>query len=815
MSSGLQDLRFGLRLLRRAPGFTAVAVLSLAIGIGASAAIFGAINGLLLKPVAAAAPERLVAIFTSDFSGPAYGASSYPDAVDFAGGAPALQGLAAASMTPLTLTAGPQPERVFGELVSPNYFDVLGLQAAAGRLPAGSLAEGPPAPEIVITHRFWERRFNADPAVIGRGVRLGGEAATIVAVAPDGYAGLTRGLDLDLFVVQPIAPERRAERGNRGLVLIGRLADGATLAQAQAQLDGVARGLHQAHARAWTDVQGRPRRVTVAPEQALRIPPDAATPLTAFLLMLALTVGLVLLVACANVAGLLIARAADRRQEIAVRLSLGAGRGRLIRQLLIEAGLLAALAGAAGLAMAQWMLVALEQIRPPLPLPVRLDFDVDATVLGATVALATLTAVAFGLAPALQATRGLAQAASSRSGLADRARRLPLRGVLVTAQVALSVVLLVFAGLFVRSLQASAQSDVGFDGRRVLVATIDPAMLGYPPERGAQLYADLVARLRTLPGVETASTALVVPLALDPEGGRRFMRPSGYQPRPGEDMEVHYNVVSPGYLATLGIRLLRGRDFADTDRAGGEPVIIVNEAFAARYWPGRDPLAQHIQSGRGGDAPRMRVIGVTANTSHTSRGEAPRPMLVLPFAQHYRSGAKLHVRTAGDPAAMASTVRAAIRAVEPALPVLALNTLAERTSTSLLPQQIAGGLIGGFGAVALLLSLLGLYGMLARSVAQRSREIGVRLALGAAPGSIVRLVLGQGWRFTAAGLAAGLLVAAGGARLLRGFLPGIGPLDAAAYAGAALLLGAAATIAMWLPVRRALAVDPAWTLRSE
>jgi predicted permease len=814
MSSGLQDLRFGVRLLRRAPAFTVVAVASLALGIGANAAIFGAINGLLLKPIAAAAPERLVAVFTSDFSGPAHGSSSYADAIDFARGTPALSGLASAAIDPVSLTIGRQPERVFAELVSPNYFDVLGLQAVAGQVPRGTLTEGPSSPAIVITHRFWQRRFDGDAAVIGRTVRIGRAAATIVAVAPEGYAGLTRGLDLDLFLVEPIAPARAAERSNRGLTLVGRLADGATRAQAQAQLEAVAQRLHRTYAPEWTDVRGAARRVTVAPEQALRISPEATTPLTGFLVMLALTVGLVLLVACANVAGLLIARAADRRQEVAVRLSLGASRSRLIRQMLIEAGLLAALAAVAGLAVAQWMLVALEQIQPPLPMPVRLDFAIDATVLGVTIGLAALTAIAFGLAPALQATRGLQRTASQRGSLPDRARRLPLRGVLVIGQVALSVVLLVLAGLFVRSLQASTHGDVGFDGSRVLVATVDPAMLDYASPRGAQLYADLVARLRTLPGVQAASVALVVPLSLDFEGGRRGMQPTTYERQPGEDMEVHFNTVSPGYFDTVGIRLARGRDFTAADRPGAEPVIIVNEAFAARYWPGRDPLAERVRSGPEG-APWMRVVGIVANTKYTSRAEAPRPMIILPFGQHYRSGAKLHVRTAHAPAALAPSVREAIRAVDPALPVLALNTLTERTSTSLLPQQIAGGLIGAFGLVALLLSLLGLYGMLARTVAQRSREIGVRLALGAAPGSIVRLVLGQGWRFTAIGLVAGLALAGAGAQLLGSFLPGISPLDATAYTGATALLGGAATMAMWLPVRRALSVDPAQTLRSE
>ena len=815
MASSLSDLRFGARLLVRAPAFTLVAVCSLALGIGANAAIFGAINGLLFEPVRAAAPDRLVAIFTSDFSGPRYGGSSYADAVDFARGAPALAGVAVSSVEPLSLTAGTSPERVFAEQVSPNYFDVLGLTAAVGRLPSAALTDGAVPSTVVLTHRFWQRRFNGDPGVVGRAVRLGREARTIVGVAPEGYAGLARGLDLDLFVVEPFTPPVAATRGDRGATVIGRLATGATIGQASAQLQAVAAGLHGAHPQEWTDVRGQARRVTVENEQALRLPPGAAGPITGFLLMLALTVGLVLLVACANVAGLLVARAADRQQEIAVRRSLGATRGRLVRQLLIEAGLLAALATVAGLAVAQWLLALLERIHPPIPFPVRFTFAIDGTVLAMTTGLAVLTALAFGLAPALQATRGLHRSGSSgRGGTPDRARRFPLRAALVVSQVALSVVLLVVAGLFVRSLQQSAQGDVGFDPRHVLVATVDPSMLDYSPERGAQLYDSLVSRVRTIPGVLSASVARVVPLSLDFDGGRHGMRPSHYERQPGEDLEVHFNTVTPGYFATMGIPMRRGRDFADADRPGAEPVIIVNEAYAARYWPGKDPLTQSV-SVSGDQGPWLRVVGVVANTKYSTRGEAPPPMIVLPFAQHYRAQAKIHVRTAGDPAALAPLVRDAIRSVDAALPVLALDTMTERTSASLLPQQIAGGLIGSFGIVALLLSLLGLYGVIARNVAQRGREIGIRLALGAEPGSVLRLILTQGWRLTAVGLAIGLALAAAGARLLGGFLPGISPLDTTAYAGAAVLLGAAATTAMWLPARRVLAVDPARALRSE
>jgi predicted permease len=810
----LTDLRFGARLLVRAPVFAAVAILSLAIGIGANAAIFGAINGLLLKAIAARDPERLVAIFTSDFSGPLYRGSSYPDAIDFAQGTPALAGLAVSNVDRVTLTAGTQPERVYGEYVSPNYFDLLGVGSAAGRLPSGALTSSAPT-DVVLTHRFWQRRFNGDPGVIGRSVRLDRGVATIVGVVEPGYAGLTRGLDLDVFVVQPSTSPEARERTNRGLAIVGRLRPDATVEQAQAQLSAVAATLHRAHRQEWSDVREQPRRVTVAGEQALRLPPDASGPVAGFLLVLALTMGLVLLVACANVAGLLVARAADRRAEVAVRLSLGASRGRLVRQLLVEALLLAAIAAGAGLAVAQWLLVALERLRPPVPLPVRLDFAVDGTVLAVTAGLAILTAIAFGLAPALQATRGLHTAGSRRTGaLPERGRRLPLRATLVVLQVAGSLVLMVLAGLFVRSLQESVRADVGFDADRVLVATVDPSMLDYSPERGAQLYAQLVSRLRALPGVEQASVAKVVPLALDFDGGRRGQRPSSYQPRRGEDMEVHFNHVGPGYLATMGIALLKGRDFTDADRPGTEPVIIVNEAYAARFWAGRDPLGERV-SARGGDGPWLRVVGVVANTSHTTRGGAFPPMMFLPFAQHYAAPAKLHLRTSGDPAALAPALRDVVRSVEPALPILAIGTLTERTGASLLPQQIAATLIGAFGAVALLLALLGLYGVLAGSVAQRSREIGVRLALGAAPGSLMRLVLGEGGRLTAIGLVVGLLLAAGAARLAGAFLPGVSPFDVRAFTLATVLLGSAACLAMWLPMRRALAVDPAQALRSE
>ena len=560
-------------------------------------------------------------------------------------------------------------------------------------------------------------------------------------------------------------------------------------------------------------MRGASRRVTALDESALRLPPGARTPVSAFLLLLAVTVGLVLFVACANVAGLLLARAADRRQEMAVRLAIGAGRSRLVRQLLAEAGLLAALAGAAGLIVAQWML-GTPRGRPPADSRARPPPFRDRRHRAALHGRARdgdgrrLRPGARPPGHTRRPPRGPpARRPASRSGAplpaARGARREPGR---------LSLLLLVLAGLFVRSLQRSAGADVGFDTRNVLLATIDPSMLSYTPERGAQLYADLLDRLQGLPGVESATVARVVPLSL--EGGRMGMRPDGYAPRAGEDMEVHFNLVGPAYFRTLGVRVARGREFGPDDRAGAEPVIVVNEAFAARYWPGQDPLARRV-SVSGDEGPWLRVVGLVTNTKYSSLGEEPPPMLFLPFGQHYRAEAKLHVRTRGEAGALVPALRQAVREVNPALPLLSVTTLAERTSASLLPQQLAVAVIGTFGGVALLLSLLGLYGMLAQNVAQRTREIGIRLALGAAPGSVARLILGQGWRLTGLGLAVGLALAAAGSRLLATFLFGTSPLDASAYGGALLVLVLTASLAMWIPIRRALAVDPAEALRSE
>jgi predicted permease len=814
------DLRFGLRLLARSPSFSLLAIASLALGIGATTAIFSVIYALVLTPLPVREPGRLVAIHTSDFSGPPLGSSSYLDAEDFAAGAPGLEGIAASTLQPLTLTRRGVAERVVGELVSPNYFDMLGVGAAAGRVFSAAEASQPDkAGIVVLTHRFWIRRLGGDPSVVGSAFVLNGQPLTIVGVAAPTYPGLLRGIVNDFFV--PITAEKRfnpqatrmTSRGSRGLMLVGRLRPTASIEQVHAQLAVVAGQLQAEYPQAWTDVQNKRRRVTVLPESALRIPFRMGDSVSTFLAVLLATVALVLLVACANVAGLLVAHGAVRRHEMAVRLSLGAGRARLVRQLLAESSALALLSGLAGILIARWTLAWLTSVRPPVPIPIAIEAPLSWPVLLFAAALAIATGFVFGLAPALSSTRVPVIAALQRQLVTvGRARQLTLRNLLVVTQVALSLLLLIVSGLFVRSLQRAAGIDTGYDTRNVVVANVDASMLvGRDTERGQVLLQSILERLRAIPGVTNASVAQVVPLSM--EGGRRSMRPEGYTPREGEDMEVPYNIVSPGYLDTVGIRLTRGRDFADADRAGGEPVIMVSEGYVAKYFPGQDPLTRRV-SVSGADGPWLRVVGVVSNTKYMSLADEARPIIFMPMAQHHRADVRFHVKgpLGGD---LGSSVRQAIGAAAPGLPVLNLSTLEERTSLSRLPQRIAVYLLGSLGTLALVLAGMGLYGVLAQLVVQRTREIGIRVALGATRRSVTGLIVTQGAGLVAVGAGFGLAAALAATRLLAGFLHGVSTLDPLAFGGAWLVIGLAAGLSMLLPVRRALAIEPAAALRYE
>jgi predicted permease len=623
-------------------------------------------------------------------------------------------------------------------------------------------------------------------------------------------------VDLQLWI--PLAAEPLlnpgsddlTNRGSRGLFLTGRLRPGVTAQAAQARLDVVGKQLHEAYPRQWTDRAGAPRAITVIPEREAWVFPEFRGAVSGFLGVLMGVAALVLLICCANLANLMLARGGARRRELAVRLALGATRARLVRQLLTEALLLSIAGGALGVLLAGWAAELLAGVRPPLPVPILLDLTIDARVLGFALAVTLLTTVGFALLPAWRIS-SLEHSAVIRApgAAAERHRRLGLRDVLVVAQVAVSLVVLVAAGLFLGSLRNASRVDLGFQSDRVALLPLELGIQGYSESRGREFYAELERRVRALPGVQAASLAEIVPLGLARQ--RRGIQVEGYQPQATEEMEFGVNTVGNEYFRTLGIPLVRGRAFDHRDGAGGAPVAIVNEAFAHRFWPGADPIGRRFSSGRSGS---REVIGVARDAKYASLGEEPQPHFYVPSVQAYEDQMVLLVRTAGDPTALFAGLRREVQALDPDLP-LELSTLDDHLGFAVLPQRLGAWVLGAFGATGLLLAALGLYGLLSYVVSQRTPELGIRRALGATTTDVYRLVVRQGMALTGIGLAVGLAGSLGVTRLVSGFLVGISPTDPIVLTAVSLLFALVALAACLLPARRAAAVDPMIALRSE
>jgi predicted permease len=812
------DLKFAARLLARSPGFTAVAIVSLALGVGANTTIFSLLNAFLLQPLPGREPGRLATVYTSDYSGPFYGASSYADYLDFRSGSRAFEGLAAYGLKPLLFTDGGESQRILAQLVSGNLFDVLGLRAAYGRTILKAEERVGQHPVVVLSDAFWRSRFAADPAVVGRAVALNGKPYTVVGIGPAGFTGLVRGIGVDLFVPavmdQALTGEELGSRGNRGWLLIGRLRGGARVEEARAELGIVAGRLHASFPDSWTDRRGGPRVVSVLPEDASRVLPMVRGPISAFLGVLFVGVGLVLLIACTNVASLLLARANVRRRELAVRIALGAGRARLMRQLLTESLLLSALAGALGVALAALALKLVLAFQPPLPFSLALGLELDRRVLFFALLLSLATGVGFGLLPALRASgTGPIESLKARGAEAPRGRRIALRDALVVAQVAGSLVLLVGAGLFLRSLSRAQAIDPGFDPERGLVFSLDLAAQGYDATRGSAFYRTLQERLAAAPGVAAVSFSTCLPLTLG--GERRGFRAVGYAPGPGEDMEVASSFVGAAYFETMRTPLARGRGFTLQDAPGTRPVVVVNEAFVRRFWPGRNGLGERLVLPWEEGEVEMEVIGVARDGKYSSLGEEPTPYIFYPHRQLYRSEMAVVVRTQGDPTALVPEVRRQVAALDATLPVYEVKTLLAHLGTALFPARAAATLLGLTGALALLLAAVGLYGVLSYLVTLRTREIGVRMALGASREDVVRLVVGRGLGLVASGLAIGLVLAGLVTRFASFLLYGTSPLDPLTFAAIPTLLLSVALLAAGEPARRALRVDPAVCLREE
>ena len=805
----LQDIRYGLRMIAKAPGFTLLATLALALGICANTTIFSFINGLILRPLTGVKdPDRLVAVYTADYSSGLYGGSSYPDYLDFRDQADVFENLAAFDQTVLNATSESDAERLRGFIVTGNYFDVLGVRAQLGR----TLQPSDDQPLVVISDSLWQRRFSADPTVVGRTLRLNDKLYTIIGVAEPSFRGLRLGSPPEFWL--PVTGDiKETARDNRGIQLIGRLKPGVTVAQAQTQLTTIAARLAQAYPDTnvgTLDRPNEPKPVTVVRES--RIGPDAQVAIKRVSLLLFAVVGLVLLIACANVANLLLARASVRRREIAVRLALGASRGRLIRQLLTESLLLALLGGVAGLLATQWTVRLLPQFFPANDAS-GLDLSVDWRVLLFTLGVSLLTGLLFGLAPALQATRlNLLPALKAESaGYGQRRRRIALRDVLVIAQLAMSLVLLVSAGLFVRSLRQALTFDPGFATENLLAASMETrggARLN--KQQSQEFYQQALERAGSLPGVQSVTLSMIVPLSGG--GYRRMTTLEGYQPKPNEDTELNTNTIGLNYFNTMGIPIVAGRDFNAQDREGSPLVVIVNEELARRYYGG-NAVGKRLQIGS--NVPSREIVGVARTARYRNLREEPLPFIYIPMAQEYQSGMTLLVRTKVDPEELVGALHKEMRALNKDVPLFGVATMSERIGGQLAADRTVAVLLSIFGGGALLLAAIGIYGVMGYAVAQRTHEIGVRIALGAEHRDILRLIVGQGMVLIAIGAGIGLALALAATQVLKSLLFGISATDPLTFASVIVVLVGVALLACYLPARRATKVDPLEALRYE
>jgi predicted permease len=813
-----QDVAYAARILRRSPVFTATAVLSIAIGIAGNAAIFSLADALLLRGRPGITDRgRLVELGRSQ-DGRGFDNFSYPNYLDFRDRNTVFTGLAGTRFDPepMGLGAGESAERVWGMPVSGNYFDVLSVPFALGRgfRPEEDLLNGDNA-VAVIGYRLWQNRFGGSPDILGRTVHLNARPFTIVGVTPNGFTG-TNAFSSDLWI--PLTAFWSMAGRNASLLTsrqsvwmqgVGRLKPGVTMEQARAELDAIARALEHEYPR-----ENKGKGAVIAPLG--NVPAgEVRTVFAAFIGFLFALVGLVLLIACTNVAGMLLARGVVRAREVAVRLAIGAGHGRIIRQLVTESLLLALVGGGAGVIGAAAMIRGLRALVPAMPLPLAAELAIDWRVVAFSVLLAALTGLLFGLVPAFQAARTDLVSTLKADAGGGGVRRARVRQAFVVAQVAMSVLLVVCALLFARSLRHAADIDAGFDAANADIVTLDFRLAGYDAASGLQAAEQFLLRAQTLPGVRSAAFARVLPLTGSGLGLGRLRRPG--EPGDGPGIRADWNVVTPGYFDTMAVPLVGGRGFAPSDRDGGPFVAIVNETFARRVWPGQDAIGQVLRVDDFGPARESRelhVVGVARDAKYRSLGEEPMSFVYVPLAQRFMSELTLVARRAGGESVVPA-IRSLLRQMEPNLPITGAATLEEATSFGLLPQRVAVWVAGGFGVVGLLLACIGIYGITAFTVMQRRREIGVRVALGATRDGVLRLVVGQAMRMAWLGVLLGLTAAAAVTQLLASLLYGIRPLDPASFSLGAALFTVLALVASWLPARRAASVNPVDALRSE
>jgi predicted permease len=811
METLFQDIRFGLRQLLRKPGFAALAIISMALGIGANTSIFSLLDTVLFRPLPVHEPSRLVQLFGTLHKGADVTLSSYLNYKDYRDRNTVLSGLSAYSFVIGSLSHGGKNERVSGYLVTGNYFDLLGVKPALGRgfLPEEDASPGS-HPVAILSYGCWERRFGSNPAIVGQTVQFNGHPFTVVGVAPKGFTGTEVAFMPEMWIPMMMAAVMEPgsswlqRRASDNLFVVGRLKPGVTEAQARAELNTLT-------AQLGTDFPENAGRGLMLGKPGLFLP-EIRNAVFGFAGILTVVGGLVLLLACVNLANLLLARATERRKELALRLALGASRTRLVRQLLTESLIISLAGGAAGVGLAAFINHTVRNLRLPTEISILFDLRVDWRVLTFTLLLSVATGILFSLIPALQSSRPqLVPGLKDESSMAGF-RRSRLRNALVVAQVSLSLVLLVSAGLIVRGLQAAQTVRPGFNPDNRVALSFDVVLQGYEESRGRAFYQQVLDRARALPQIENVAMTDNLPLGLHYNATRVYIEGAEFTSMSNLPGVVPI-LASPGFFDVMGIPL-RGRDFRLDENNKDARTAIVNETFARRFYPGKDSIGKRFNFS-GPNDPFWEIIGVVPDGKYTSLGEDPKPAVYEPLFRNYGGYVTVVARTRGDAHAALNGLRNTIQQLDPTLPIFSPKTLTEHLGLSLFPARIAAIALGSFGVLALVLAAVGIYGVMSHVVAGRTREIGLRMALGAQLSEVRMLIVRQGMLLAGIGALIGLALALTGARLLKSFLYGVSASDPITFACIAFTLVTIAFLACWIPARRASRVDPMIALRAQ
>jgi predicted permease len=814
MSRLSHNLRSAFRLLFKRPGFSVIVILTLAVGIGLNTAVFSTLDTLLLGPLPGIKnSDELVYLFRTH-PGVAMSSNSIPHFRDLTERSRnVFSGVTAWTFMPFSMAAGGRAQRFFGQIASGNYFELLGVQPARGRLFTPADDSGRNAhPIAVISYASWQGMFGGDLNIVGRSVVLNGSPYTIVGVTAKEFIGTIRiatpALWVPLSQLGQLYPQYAAfydQRNQNFMELWARLKPGVTLVQARTAMTPLVAGLKDLDP---VDYKDAGIRIDGVGESGIH--PSLKTAQVGLTSVVMALVAALLLIACVNVANLFLARARDRSREMAIRLAIGAGRGALVSQLLTESLVIAMVSGVAGLGLGRWVMALINRVKPPIDIDISAGLHLSPRVLVFTLLVSLITALVFGLAPALQATRPDLVPALKGASAAGAARSRMSRG-LVVAQMALSLVLLVCAGLFVRDLQTATSIDKGFVSDHALIASVDPGLQGYARGRTREFYRQFKDGLIATPGVR--GVAFTDNLPLGPGQSDMNVTVAGYTPAQHENMGIEYSAVTPGYFDVMKIPVRRGREFTARDDSAATPVIVVNQRFADRFWPGQDVVGRmvHLESRK----EDVQIVGVVPTGKYERLGEDPRAYMYFPVEQHWSFGMTVIVRTAGDPSALAGKLRAEIAALDPNMPVNELQPLDTHLGFALLPARLVGSTLGAFGILGLLLASIGIYGVMAYSVSQRKREIGIRMAVGAGAGDVTSLVMREGLTLALIGMAVGLAGAVGAAQLVKTQLYSHQALDPATFGIVPLILLGAAALGVWVPARRASAVDPVTVLRMD